>query len=156
MKKIKSILSIVLCLLVVFLVTGCENKKAIGADDFKSIAEENNLTVSSILDQYKDEDKIASADFAVSEDDSWGFAFYVFDDVNGAVTMYNNNKAKFEENKEGIYSHSEVTLNNYATYSLTSNGEYMYLSRIDNTLVYARVSESYKDEVTEITQQLGY
>ncbi len=45
---------------------------------------------------------------------------------------------------------------NYDIYSLTSNGDFMYLCRIDNTLLYIDVEDIYKDEVKEIIDELDY
>ena len=51
---------------------------------------------------------------------------------------------------------SSANIGNYSTYGLTSNGYYMYVSRVDNTLLYAKVSTTYKDAVKSIIKDLGY
>ena len=58
--------------------------------------------------------------------------------------------------KTNASASATVSMNNYATYSLTTNGKYKYLSRIDNTLVYIDVDESYKDIVKDIMKEIGY
>ncbi len=47
-------------------------------------------------------------------------------------------------------------MKNYSTYSLTTNGKYKYLSRIDNTLIYIDASDDYKDAIKDIIKELGY
>ena len=45
---------------------------------------------------------------------------------------------------------------NYETYELISNGYYMYVSRIDNTLIYAYNKIEYEKEVKQIIKELKY
>ena len=57
-------------------------------------------------------------------------------------------------------SNSSVQTNingkNYSKYTLSSDGKYMIVSRINNTVVYLDVDSSYKDEIKTILNELGY
>lgn len=70
--------------------------------------------------------------------------------------MYNTNKTTFESQNSNVSASTTVGINNYSTYSLTTNKKYKYLSRIDNTLVYVDVDKSYKDIVQDIMKEIGY
>lgn len=72
------------------------------------------------------------------------------------VSMYNTNQQKFESQKSNRSTSSTASMKNYSTYSLTTNGKYKYLSRIDNTLIYIDASDDYKDAIKDIIKELGY
>ena len=108
-----------------------------------------------MLEQYSEYDFINEATVAAS-DDKWQVDFYVLDDSTQAKDMFNNNKSIFESYKGKNSLESSTALGNYENYSLTSSGYYMYICRVDNTLVYASVIDSYKDEVKEFIEKLGY
>ena len=140
---------------VLFVLTGCSEKPSINSSDFKSISENSGYTVYDITSQYSEYSYIESALVAKS---SWDYQveFYLLTDDSYAVSMFNNNKSTFESYKGSSSVDSSVDLANYSTYSLTSNGYYMYLSRIDNTLLYLRVDDSYKSNVKNLVSKLGY
>ena len=46
--------------------------------------------------------------------------------------------------------------NNNSEYKISTNGRYMLLNKIDNTLIYANVEDKYKESVTTLIKQLGY
>ena len=45
---------------------------------------------------------------------------------------------------------------NYSTYRVSSNNEYMYVSRVENTLLYLHIPDTYKKEATTLIDKLGY
>lgn len=92
----------------------------------------------------------------VAQKTGYQIEFYELTSEENAISMYNTNKAKFESQKTNTSASATASMNNYATYSLTTNGKYKYLSRIANTLVYVDVDESYKDIVKDIMKEIGY
>ena len=70
--------------------------------------------------------------------------------------IYNINRDMFEKSKKNISSESSVSIGNYAKYTLSSNGDYMVASQIDNTFVYAKVKEENKEKVKSLLKELGY
>ena len=49
-----------------------------------------------------------------------------------------------------------VSLKNFESYTLKTNGYYKYVARIDNTLIYANVKEKYENNAKEFIKKLGY
>lgn len=88
--------------------------------------------------------------------DGWQVEFYVLDDSANATAMFNTNKNIFENYKGNSSSEKSSSIGNSASYSLTSSGYYMYLCRIDNTLLYVKVQDIYKDTVKDLVKELGY
>lgn len=70
--------------------------------------------------------------------------------------MFNTNRSTFESYKGNSSSESSSSMGNYSSYTLTSNGYYMHLCRVDNTLLYVKVNDTYKDSVKKLIKELGY
>ncbi len=151
----KKILGIVVGLLLMFVLTGCGSKTAITLEEFSSVAKEEGYSISDAMDQFVGIDYMKSATVAITED-NYQVEFYELDDDTHATAFFNNNKLRFEGLKGNASLESSIDMGNYSTYSLTSDGQYMYLSRVDNTLVYVDVKEEFKDEVKELIDKLGY
>ena len=152
MKKKIVLFSVIFCLLLVL--TGCGNKKAITPQEFTSIAQANNYNVSDATNQFSDYSQVREVKIARNND--YQIEFYVLNSESDAKSMYEYNKSLFEAYKISNYSESHVDLNNYSTYSLQSSGYYMFLSRIDNTLVYVKEPVEYKSNIDEFIKKLGY
>ena len=71
-------------------------------------------------------------------------------------SFYNNNKSIFESTKSGASTESNINGKNYSKYTLTSNGKYMVVSRVANTVAFVNVSSDLKDNVNTILKELGY
>ena len=154
MKKRRIVLCVV-CFLMLFALTGCGNKAAITTSDFKTVAEGHNYIITDAVSQYAAYDYIKEVTIAQSSDD-WQVEFYVLDNAANATSMFNTNKATFESYKGNSSSESSTSIGNHASYTLTSSGYYMHLCRIDNTLLYVSVPDTYKNDVKELIEELGY
>lgn len=154
----KKLLVVLSLFLVVFTLTGClfGPRTAATAEKFKSVANNNNLTIIDAYDQMEQYGTINSATIAKSSE-GWQVEFYVLKTESDAIDMYNTNKKLFE-NLKGSSNNKEKTIDikNYTMYNLITGGRYMYLARIDNTLLYAKVDEQYAKDVQKIVKELGY
>lgn len=82
--------------------------------------------------------------------------FYELNNEADALYMYNGNKTKFESQKGGTSSYSTISLDNYNVCSLTTNGKYRYICRVNNTFMYVDVPQEYMNDVKTIMNELGY
>ncbi len=153
MKKRNIILGIV-CFLMIFALTGCLSKTAITTSEFKTKAENLGYTTTDIISQYASYGYIKEATVAQSE--GYQVEFYVLDDASNATSMFNTNKEDFESYMGNSSSESTVNIGNYSSYTLTSSDYYMHLCRVDNTLLYVKVKDTYKDSVKTLIEDLGY
>lgn len=151
MKKKIGFISILFVMLLIL--TGCGNKTAITTSKFISLTESEGYTISDVKDQF-DEDYLKEATVAMG--DGYQIEFYVLDSEFNAKNMFKYNKKIFLNYKGGLTSEVSSEVGNYSTYSLQSDGYYMYLSRVDNTLIYVRVESKYKDNVKNTIDKLGY
>ena len=150
----KIILGIVL-VLSVFMLGGCFSKKAITTDEFKAQADKSGYQVSDVKNQYEDFNTIKEATIAYNQE-GFQVEFYVLTSNEDAISMFTTNKVDFESKKTDTNVETSASMKNYDTYSLTNNGEYSYLSRVENTFLYVNVKQELKDKVKDFVDKLGY
>ena len=68
--------------------------------------------------------------------------------------MFEKNKADFEAAGSGITLENNMI--NYNTYSKENDDYYMFIERVENTVVYAKVPAGQKDGVKKIVKNIGY
>ncbi len=153
LKKILLVLLLVFC---TTLTTGCGNKKAITTDDYKSKMESKDFTVQDATSQFSNYEYVEQALIALEKSGSYQIEFYRLSDNDNAVSFFNNNKTTFENSKSSGAVETSVSLGNNDKYTVTTNGQYKVVSRIDNTVVYLDVSDKYKSEVQKVLKDLGY
>lgn len=152
-KKLFSISLI--CMLLLVSLTGCTKKTVITTEHFKSIAQSHNYILTDATNQYASYGYIKEATIASIDSDSQ-VEFYVLDTEENAKYMFTLNKTKFESSKGSASTEKSFELGNHASYTLNSNDSYMYLSRIDNTLIYVNVPSESKDTVKSFVDELKY
>ena len=159
MKKALIIIGIIVVILVgiVLIVFNTLNKEKtpISASTFNTTMEGKGYEMTDTTSQFAQYENYMSESY-VAQKIGYQIEFYELTNEENAISMYNANKTKFESQKTNASASTTASMNNYSTYSLTTNGKYKYLSRIDNTLVYVDVDESYKDVVKDIMKEIGY
>lgn len=159
MKKpiIIAIVIVVILIAIIGIVFANLNKEKISitAESFKSSMEQKGYRITNANSQFSEYDYVKQVYIASSSDYSFQIEFYEFTDENYAMSFYTNNKSIFEASK-GNSAETSVSLKNYSKYTLSSNGKYMVVSRIDNTAIYVDVDDNYRDTVKAILDELGY
>ena len=164
MKKPVIIITIIVAVvLVVDIIMGAvfvkvlgKKKTAISASDFKSTMEDKDFYITDAKSQFSGADYIEHVYVAVSEDYGYQVEFYEMTDEDDAVSFFNDNKEIFEDSKGSGSSETSTSLKNYSKYTLSTNGKYKVVSRIDNTVIFLNVDDEYKDEVKDLLNELGY
>lgn len=133
-----------------------KEKVSITASDFKNSMEQKGYIITDANSQFSQYDYVKQVYVASSGDYSFQIEFYELSDENYAIDFYNNNTSRFEESKGNASSKTSVSWKNYSKYTLSSNGKYMVVSRINNTAIYIDVDDKYKDTVKDILNELGY
>lgn len=163
----KKVLFIVLGVVLFFLIVGTigvmaiinmanKQKTPITSSDFKTTMESKGYVVTDATSQFSGYDYVKKVYVAQSSDASYQIEFYQMSDESYAATFYSNNKSIFASSAGTSTGNTEFSGKNYSKYSLTSNGKYQYISRIDNTVVYLSVDSSYVDNAKDIVKKLGY
>lgn len=133
-----------------------KEKESITASQFKTIMEQKNYMItdaSSQFSQYSYVDQVY-----IAGDNNYGYQieFYELSDESNAISFYNNNASNFQARKGNSSTETNVNGKNFSKYTLSSGGNYMVVSRIDNTVIYIDVDSNYKDEVKNILDEIGY
>ena len=136
--------------------TGCGNKTAITTEKFSSTMQEKGFYITDVTEQFSAYEFVNAVTIATEPSGNYQIEFYDLADTENAIASFNTNKETFEQYKGSSSTESSVDVNNHSSYSLTSNGKYMCVSRIDNTMIYVDVPENFKKEVKEIIDKLGY
>ena len=147
---------VAICFIMLFTITGCGNKKALTASDFKSKMETNGYIVQDATSQMSEYDYIQQVYIAINSDYTYQIEFYELSDNDYAARFFNNNKSIFEDSKSSGAVETSVNIGNHAKYSLTTDGKFKVVSKIDNTVIYLNVDEDYKSSVKDVLKDLGY
>lgn len=148
----KKILFIVIISL---LLTGCVgSKEIISYNQFIEYAAESEFEIQDKTKALKDPNikKVILA----KKSDEYQIEFYKLKGITEAIYMFNDNRKIFKTSKNETSTYTYTNLGNYSVYSLTNESYYMYLCRVDNTLLYVKVPIEYKDEIIEFSEKIGY
>ena len=118
--------------------------------------ENKGFDVQEATEQFVNYDYIKQVYIAVNNSSNYQIEFYETLDTSGAENFYETNKEVFENEKESSSAYSSVDLGNHSKFSLTTDGKFKVISRIDNTIIYLNVDEKNKSEVKNILDELGY
>ncbi len=133
-----------------------KEKASITASSFYTTMSQKGYSVQDSTSQYSEYDYVKQVYIAVSKDYSYQIEFYELLDDSYATSFYNNNKSIFESSKGNASAETSVGGKNYSKYTLSSNGQYMVVSKINNTVIYVKVDDDYKNTVKDILEELGY
>ena len=86
----------------------------------------------------------------------WQVEFYILSTNQDAKNMYDTNRKLFKDSKSGTVNEKYLTIKEYSMYDLESNGYYMHLSKVDNTLLYVKVDKKYEENAKKIIKDLRY
>lgn len=126
-------------------------------DEYKSFMEEKRFNVIDANSALSSISQIKQAYFAIDNASySYQIEFYELVDEESAIAFYDSNKNSFEQSKGNASAETNVQGKNYAKYTLSSNGKYMVVSRIDNTFIYVSVADQYGDIIKDILKEIGY
>lgn len=156
MKKIFKRLTVFsILLMMVFMITGC-NKKPITAEEFKTKMKDKKYDVVDITEQYSSSTEFTKVYVAVAENRIFQVEFYQFDSTDSASKAYSTTKDEVESIKGSSSANTSVELGNYSKYTLSTNGNYTIISRVEDTMIYVNVDSTYKSKVKDIVEELGY
>ena len=149
MKRLFNIIAV--CLLCTILV-GCSSAKSITNKEFGEILSKEGYQINDASSQYKNNNLVEIAN--VASKDHHQIEFYVSKDSSHSKKLFESDIQIFgEKNNDTIVTKDSK---NAQVYSIIRNGKYIYISRINNTLVFAYVDESEKDIVDGVIKKIGY
>ena len=153
----KLIITAALCLVLALVCGACaQSKTAATPKDFIASAESLGLQTQDTTKDYEQFDHVVNSTSAGKTEGNaivWQADFVTATEAEKAQGMFETNKNKFDEASGNM---SSTSVGNYNTYEKNGDGKFMYLCRVDNTLLYINVDEKYKDEAKKLIGTLGY
>lgn len=137
------------------------NKKPINAETFKDIVEKENFYINVPEDIYTDE-MINRAGLKQGyitrniEDNEYRINFFEFEDENSEQYIYYD--AINTVRKESNWNIKETTERSmrHTRYTAETNGNYIVISRIDNTFIFGTIDINKKQNLIELLDKIGY
>lgn len=155
MKKMFICLLFVLCLFI----TGCgsnEEKVVATFNDFTTVLNENNFTVSDNTEEYtKKVDYILGARLAFF-DENLQLEMIEYKDLETAKKVQDGQIKNFALRKSSGAFEDVDKGKNYYMYTLISNDRYMISLRVENTLIFSQTLLANKETVEKVLNELGY
>lgn len=151
---ISAALIVVLSLLMLCACSG--SKTAVTAQEFSAKAESLGFKTADTSYTYSEYNYVVSSTTAyekINDKIVWQMDFLIAESPEKAAGMYIGNKETFDELSGSVLT---VSVGNYSTYEKNGEGRFMYLCRVDNTMLYVNADEQYKDTVKKLIDVLGY
>ena len=128
-------------------------RRSITAETFEQLATENGYAVGTDKEFLENEKGTKEILIAVDDEDDYQIEWILFD---------SNDRAKdfFETVKKNVIGKKKIGSNtnfgNYNNFNMTTDTEYVYITRVDNTFFYAKVDKGHKAEVKAFIDKMGY
>ncbi len=152
MKRLRKIFTV---LFVMFLLTGCGDKKALTADRFKEKLEAKGYTVEDITNGTS-YDYLSKAYSALNKKSFCKIQFYEMTDLDHSIYFFDNNKKIMEEEEDETKKVSSSHFANYAKFEIKTSDRYRYMFRIGKTIVYANNELECEKEIKGAVKKIGY
>ena len=147
----KKYIKIVIVLLVVLILTGCEDKKT--ALNQKQITDKLYKLEFFVDDNTKLMEDSTMRTALSAYNSKYQIEYYIFKDEKRAKEAFQDNKKYFDNNgKKG----KEKTKKNYSKYVQELSDTYNVLTRVDNTLLYISSNIEYKSNIKKVLKELNY
>lgn len=157
MKKIRRVLLSISLFVGVLILTGCTNRKPITSNDFYNRMKTQNFVLTDVTEQYSEYPHMKKVYVAQSPNLEYQIEFCEISDNAKAKEVYESNKKTFETSLGNVVKAKlDYNNKNVQKFRAVSAGHFMALTRIDNTVVYVRVPETYYKTVSKILKNLGY
>lgn len=157
MKKIRRVLLSISLFVGVLILTGCTNRKPITSNDFYNRMKIQNFVLTDVTEQYSEYPHMKKVYVAQSPNLEYQIEFCEISDNAKAKEVYESNKKTFETSLGNVVKAKlDYNNKNVQKFRAVSAGHFMALTRIDNTVVYVRVPETYYKTVSKILKNLGY
>lgn len=148
----KRVLSLTVCVLLLsVLLMGCSPKTVLSGTDFQTKMEKKGFTVQDVTASTPGIGKTVM----VAYNTAFQVEYFELSNQSDAKGVFENNKS-LVSNQISNKSTTSTSASNYETFTLTGDGKFFMLTRVDNTVLYCLTTSGNKDAVKEIFEHLGY
>ena len=151
MKKI----FLIFFVLLIFTVSCNFNKEPISSEKFKSVMEKNGFSIENInIPQSSENFEVIVKEVLIAKNSNYQIEFFVADNSDKAVRIFQDNKEKFMSSKVTTFSESNKDSGNKSKYTLKANSKFKVAYRIENTLIYIDAPDMYEKNIKKILKEL--
>jgi len=141
-------------------ITGSD-KKEITADKFKNVIATKDFIINVPEDIYTNEVVTKSGIkegyiTKQTEDEEYRINFYEFKDENSEQYLYYDAIFKIRSEDNGNLKETLEKSINHTRYTALSNGNYIVVSRIGNTLIWGTINANEKQKLIDLLNEFGY
>ncbi len=136
-------------------VFSAEDKTVVTGEEFVALAEEEGYTTGvdhNFLNANKD--NYEEMYIALASGNAYQIEWYNLKDKEVANNFFENIRVQIEEKETS--SSSSAKLANYAWFKATTNDSYLYISRVEDTVVFLAVEKEFRSEAEAFIEKLGY
>ena len=151
MKRINKVLII---LFMGIILTGCGSHKVYSIESFNNIIKNEKMAVYNPTKQLPSSAHIKEGSIGLN-DNKWRIEYYIFDDEENAKKIYDDNQTLFAAS-DGINQQYKVNQEHYSKYYAITNKEYMFVSRVKNSVLFAKIDKQYQSDIERIINKMGY
>lgn len=146
-------LGLLLCILVLFVLTGCGKKEVLTAEKFEEVLTKEGFSVTDVTSALDDK-TIKSV--LTANNGIYQVEFYVTENDKRAKEIYENNRNVFKENETKASKQKEISKTDYEKYTFELENQYQVIIRNKNTMVYASLNSDNKKSLNKIIDKLNY
>lgn len=153
------ILIAISAIVIVFMLSIFSGKEPISAQSFESTAVSSGYTVQIDNNFGKKYDSINNAFIASDVEDDYQIAYLIADSKDGAKEIFQSFKSDLENIKDenkGYNHSSEASSSKYEKYELTTKDHFLYIARIENTIILVNAGIEDKAEAESFIKEIGY
>ena len=148
---------ILLLFLFVLFISACNELKVTDSSTVKELCTEYDLDIEDDPNDIIELENDAIASITECNSPEFNVFFYELNSENDAKNAYSTEKDALHKNKHSnVYKESESSIKNHSRYILSTNNDYYYLVRVDNTLLFLSGKEYLRDDIKKFGETLGY
>jgi len=152
----RKILSIVCMFLACITLAGCSvTKNALSPQEFKSALEAEGFRVINLTSKY--EGKVETA--LVASNKNYRIEYYKLNSPDEAQSLFDTKDEIFKKTyatEKTRKSKSSVKGKNFITAIYDTQVKYMFVSRVDDTVIDVDINQRYKESAEEVIKKLKY
>lgn len=146
-------LGLLLCILVLFVLTGCGKKEVLTTEKFEEVLTKEGFSVTDVT-SVLDDKTIKSV--LTANNGIYQIEFYVTGNDKRAKEIYESNRNAFKENETKSSKQKEISKTDYEKYTFELENQYQVIIRNKNTMVYASLNSDNKKSLNKIIDKLNY
>ena len=150
----KKITKVFLIIMMTVILSGCAKYKVFSIESYNLILKKEKMAIYDVTKDLPSSANIEKGSIGVS-DDGWRIEYYIFKDAKDAKSVYDDNKLVFSKEEKIDKEHSENE-DDYNKYYAINDKYYMIVTRVKNSVVYAKVEKAYQINIDSILTKMGY